>query len=38
MRRGDPLPASHLPLLVAIVIGVSAVIALVLAIISPPAS
>jgi putative membrane protein len=38
MRRGDPLPPSHLPLLVAIVIGVSAAIALVLAIISPPST
>jgi putative membrane protein len=31
MRRGDPLPSSILPALVAVVVGVSAVVALVLA-------
>lgn len=35
MRLGEPLPASMLPKLVAIVVAISAVIALVLAIISP---
>jgi putative membrane protein len=35
MRLGEPLPTSVLPLLVSVVVGVSAVIALILAIISP---
>jgi putative membrane protein len=36
MRRRQPLPSSYLPMLVAVVIGISAVVALVLAMISPP--
>lgn len=32
MRRGDPLPSSILPLLVAVVVGISAIVALLLAV------
>lgn len=35
MRRGEPLPPSILPKLVAVVVGISALIALVLAIVAP---
>lgn len=35
MRRGEPLPPSVLPKLVAVVVGISALIALVLAIVAP---
>jgi putative membrane protein len=35
MRLGEPLPPSVLPLLVSVVVGVSAAIALILAIVSP---
>lgn len=38
MHRREPLPKSLLPLLVAVVVAVSAVVALALAIFSPPAS
>jgi putative membrane protein len=38
MRRGEPLPPSILPRLVAVIIGISAVLALVLAVIGGPDS